>query len=80
MHYIVIQSAYINVYINICMCVLYVYKDAYTFIYEYDYMQFLTKPKQLEVLDLACASVQVWRSEVWMGDVVGDVGTWDYDR
>lgn len=28
-HYIVIQSAYMNVYI----CVLYVYKDAYTFIY-----------------------------------------------
>ena len=57
----------------IYICVLYVYKDAYTFIYKYDYMQFLTKPKQLEVLDLACASVQVWRSEVWMGDVVGDV-------
>lgn len=39
MHYIVIQYIY--------MCLLYVYKYAYTFIYKCDYIQFLTNPNSL---------------------------------
>ena len=41
---------------------------SYSVIVLYKYEWFLyaipNKPKQFEVLDLACASVQVWRSEV----------------